>query len=80
MAKNLVVAPLFAHHRAPGEDLDMWSPLVWRTATRGEKPRKNLAVFPFYFRQRQPGGIDVDAGLLLPFISTAATRSATRTR
>ena len=70
IAKNLIVAPLFAHHRAPSEDLDMWSPLVWRTATRGEKPRKNLAVFPFYFRQRQPGGIDVDAGLLVPFIST----------
>lgn len=68
VAKNLVVAPLFAYHRAPAEDLDMWSPLVWRTATRGEKPRKNLAVVPLYFRQRQPGGIDVDAGLApLPF-------------
>ena len=68
VAKNLVVAPLFAYHRAPAEDLDMWSPLVWRTATRGEKPRKNLAVMPVYFRQRQPGGIDVDAGLApLPF-------------
>ena len=70
VARNTVIAPLFAHHRAPGEDLDMWSPFVWRTAYRGEKPRKNLAVFPFYFRQRQPGGIDVDAGLLFPFIST----------
>ncbi len=69
IAKNLVT-PLFAHHRAPGEDLDMITPFIWRTATRGEKPRKNLAVFPFYFRQRQPGGIDVDAGLLLPFISS----------
>ncbi|MCY1069507.1 hypothetical protein OV090_32500 [Nannocystis sp. RBIL2] len=67
VASNLVVAPLFARHRAPSEDLDMWSPLVWRTATRGEKPRKNLAVIPFYFRQRQPDGIDVDAGLILPF-------------
>lgn len=68
MARNLVVAPLFAFHRAPAEDLDMWSPLVWRTATRGEKPRKNLAVVPLYFRQRQPGGVDVDAGIApLPF-------------
>lgn len=67
VASNLVVAPLFARHRAPSEDLDMWSPLVWRTATRGEKPRKNLAVVPFYFRQRQPDGVDVDAGLLPPY-------------
>ncbi|WP_293253701.1 hypothetical protein [Nannocystis sp.] len=67
VARNLVAAPLFAFHRAPAEDLDMWSPLVWRTATRGEKPRKNLAVVPLYFRQRQPGGIDLDAGLALPF-------------
>ncbi len=63
MARNVVVAPLFARHRAPSEDLDMWTPLVWRTRTGGEKPRRNLAVVPFYFRQRQPGGIDVDAGL-----------------
>lgn len=69
MATNLVVGPLFARHRAPGEDLDMWSPLIWRTATRGDKPRRNLAVFPFYFRQRQPAGIDVDAGLIPPFFS-----------
>lgn len=69
VATNLVT-PLFARHRAPAEDLDMFSPLIWRTATRGEKPRKNLAVFPFYFRQRQPGGVDVDAGIVLPFFSS----------
>lgn len=67
VASNLVVAPLFARHRAPSEDLDMFTPLVWRTAFRGEKPRKNLAIIPFYFRQRQPDGIDVDAGIVPPF-------------
>lgn len=66
-ATNLVLGPLFARHRAPTEDLDMFTPLVWRTRFRGEKPRDNLAVVPFYFRQRQPGGVDVDAGLLPPF-------------
>ena len=67
VASNLVVAPLFARHRAPSEDLDMYTPLVWRTATRGERPRTNLAAIPFYFRQRQREGVDVDASLALPF-------------
>ncbi len=40
-----------------------YTPLLWRTQTGGELPRKNLAVVPFYFRQRQPRGVDVDATL-----------------
>jgi hypothetical protein len=79
VASNLVVLPLFARHRAPSEDLDMWSPLVWRTRTAGEKPRKNLAVFPFYFRQRQPGGVDVDAGLVPPFFYSRDPQRRTHT-
>jgi len=79
VATNLVVMPLYARHRAPSEDLDMWSPLVWRTHTRGEKPRKNLAVFPFYFRQRQPGGIDVDASIAAPFFYSRDPQRRTHT-
>ena len=79
MATNLVVLPLFARHRAPSEDLDMWSPLVWRTRTAGEKPRKNLAVFPFYFRQRQPRGVDLDASVVLPFFYTRDPQRHTHT-
>jgi hypothetical protein len=63
MAHHVVVAPFVLHRRAPQDDLDMWSPLVWRSEIRGERPRRGLAVVPFYFRQRQPGGVDVDAGL-----------------
>lgn len=62
-ARDVVVAPLYLRHRAPAYDLDMWSPLVWRSRVGGERPRTGLAVAPFYFRQRQPGGVDVDAGL-----------------
>jgi len=79
VASNLVVVPLFARHRAPSEDLDMWSPLVWRTRTGGEKPRKNLAVFPFYFRQRQPGGVDLDAGMVPPFFYSRDPQRRTHT-
>lgn len=63
MAHHVVIPPLVVHRRAPNDDLDMWSPLVWRSEIRGERARKGLAVVPFYFRQRQPGGVDVDAGL-----------------
>lgn len=62
-ATHLVVAPLLLHRRTPTDDFDMWTPLVWRRNVRIGKPRKNLAVVPFYFRQRQAEGVDVDAGL-----------------
>ncbi len=62
-ARHVVAAPLVLMRRTPHDDLDMWSPLVWRSRVRGERPRKGLAVVPFYFRQRQPGGVNVDAGL-----------------
>ncbi len=62
-ARHVVVPPLLLRRRTPRDDLDMWSPLVWRSHVRGDKPRRGLAVVPFYFRQRQPGGVDVDAGL-----------------
>lgn len=55
--------PLFFSDRRPEGDLDVFTPLVWRSNMRGAKPRKGLAVVPFYFRQRQPGGVDVDAGV-----------------
>lgn len=65
--RSVSVLPLYLRRRAPGDALDMWSPLVWRrdvAAVPGGPPaRKNLAIAPFYFRQRQPGGVDVDAGL-----------------
>ncbi|MCX4244665.1 hypothetical protein [Paraliomyxa miuraensis] len=63
VARHVVAAPLYLRRRAPVDDLDMWSPLIWRSEVRGERPRRGLAVVPFYFRQRQPGGVDVDAGL-----------------
>lgn len=59
-----VVFPLFGRDRRPERDLDVWTPLIWRASVRGDKPRNNLAIVPLYFGQRQPGGIDVDAGLL----------------
>lgn len=62
-ARTTTVPPLVVHHRSPSYDLDMWSPLVWRSNVRGDRPRRGLAVVPFYFRQRQPKGVDVDAGL-----------------
>ncbi len=61
-ASHAVLAPLFAQRRTPTDDLDMYTPLVWRTKVRGERPRQGLAVVPLYFRQRQPSGVDVDAG------------------
>ena len=62
-ADHTVAFPLYFRRRSPSDDLDIWSPLVWRSNVRGEKPRQGLAVVPFYFRQRQPGGVDVDAGV-----------------
>ncbi|TPV92339.1 MAG: hypothetical protein B7733_26350 [Myxococcales bacterium FL481] len=55
--------PLFARDRRPARDLDVWTPLIWRSRVRGELPRRGFAAVPFYFRQRQPGGVDVDGGL-----------------
>jgi len=69
-----VVAPLWARRRRPSGNLDMWSPLVWRTSYGGELPRKNLLILPVYGRQRQPGGVDIDAGLPW-FYSRNATRN-----
>lgn len=60
---HVSLIPLFFRHRAPEGDLDMYSPLVWRSEVRGDRPRKGVAVVPFYFGQRQRGGVDVDAGL-----------------
>ncbi len=53
--------PLFLRDRRPERDLDVWTPLIWRAQVRGDKPRNNLAVVPFYFGQRQRDGVDVDA-------------------
>lgn len=61
---NTVVPGLYIRHRDPVHDLDMYSPLVWRSNVRGDRPRKGLAVVPLYFGQRQPNGVDVDAGPL----------------
>ncbi|MEX1365142.1 MAG: hypothetical protein AB1Z98_18580, partial [Nannocystaceae bacterium] len=72
-ARHVVAAPLYLRRRTPTDDLDMWSPLVWRSRVRGDKPREGLAVAPLYFRQRQPDGVDVDAGLGF-FWSRDATR------
>lgn len=58
-----VVPGLFLRDKRPERDTLAISPLVWRSEVRGDKPRKNLALVPLYFRQRQPGGVDVDAGL-----------------
>ncbi|MCA9716212.1 MAG: hypothetical protein KC468_16140, partial [Myxococcales bacterium] len=62
-ARTTVVPGLTLVRRSPEQDLDMYSPLVWRSVVRSGKPRKGLVVFPLYFRQRQPGGVDVDAGI-----------------
>ena len=56
LAKHTVVFPLYIGRRTPSDDLDMVTPLFWRTRVGGEKPRRNLALVPFYFRQRQPHG------------------------
>jgi len=58
------VLPVFLRDRRAERDLDIWTPLIWRAKVRGENPRDNFAIAPLYFRQRQPGGVDVDAGLL----------------
>ncbi len=68
-----VLFPLFVRDRRPERDLDVWSPLIWRGRIRGEHPRNSLAVIPFYFGQRQPDGVDVDASLFV-FWSRNATR------
>ena len=62
-SSHTVAVPLYLRRRTPTDDLDVYTPLVWRSRVRGEKPRTGLAVVPFYFRQRQRGGVDVDAGL-----------------
>jgi hypothetical protein len=56
--------PLFLRDRRPERDVDIWTPLIWRTAVRGDKPRTNLAIAPLYFRQRQKDGVNVDASLV----------------
>ncbi|MEZ4381543.1 MAG: hypothetical protein R3A79_09355 [Nannocystaceae bacterium] len=76
-AKTTVAFPLYFGRRTPTDDLDMITPLLWRTHVRGDKPRKNLAFVPFYFRQRQPEGVDIDAGL--PFFYSRDTRRRTHT-
>lgn len=77
VARTTALAPLFLRRRAPSDDLDMITPLFWRTRVGGEKPRNNLALVPFYFRQRQPGGVDVDAGL--PFFYSRDRERRTHT-
>ncbi len=77
VARHTVLAPLYLRRRTPTDDLDMVTPLFWRTRVGGEKPRKNLALVPFYFRQRQPGGVDVDAGV--PFFYSRDPRRRTHT-
>jgi len=57
------IVPVFYHRRSDEQDLDMWTPLVWRSRVGGERPRRGLAIIPLYFRQRQPGGVDVDSTL-----------------
>ncbi|MCB9702726.1 MAG: hypothetical protein H6711_12595 [Myxococcales bacterium] len=77
LAKHTVVFPLYIGRRTPSDDLDMVTPLFWRTRVGGEKPRRNLALVPFYFRQRQPHGVDVDAGL--PFFYSRDRERSTHT-
>ncbi len=74
---HTVAVPLYLRRRTPTDDLDVYTPLVWRSRVRGDKPRTGLAVVPFYFRQRQPGGVDVDAGL--PFFFSRDPRRRTHT-
>jgi hypothetical protein len=77
IARHTVAVPLYLRRRAPSDDLDMWTPLVWRSRVRGERPRQGLAVVPLYFRQRQPQGVDVDAGLGWFFSRDAQRRTHT---
>ena len=61
--RNTTVLPLVIHRRAPGDRLGMYTPLIWTRRIEGEHARRNVAIVPFYFRQRQPGGVDVDGGV-----------------
>ncbi|MBL4685219.1 MAG: hypothetical protein JKY37_11560, partial [Nannocystaceae bacterium] len=75
--RHLVVVPAFIRRRTPTDDLDMFTPLVWRRVVRGAKPRRNLAVVPFYFRQRQRDGVNVDAGIGFFYSRDALRRTHT---
>ncbi|MEM6292768.1 MAG: hypothetical protein AAGA54_15955 [Myxococcota bacterium] len=77
LSSTTVGFPLYFRRRTPTDDLDIWTPLVWRSSVRGETPRTGLAVVPFYFRQRQPGGVDVDAGFPFFFSRNAYRRTHT---
>lgn len=68
-----VLFPLYVRDRRPERDLDIWTPLIWRGRIRGDKPRNTLAIAPLYFGQRQPGGVDIDASLVV-FYSRDRTR------
>ncbi len=60
-----VVFPFYTKSRHAHADVDMFTPFVWRAKFKNEAlPREAFAAFPFYMRRRQPGGIDLDAGLL----------------
>ena len=61
---NTTFAGLYMRDRRPEQDIDMITPLFWRTEVRGDKPRKGFMLLPLYARSRQPGGYDIDAGLL----------------
>ena len=76
-SSHTVVVPLYLRRRTPSDDLDVYTPLVWRSRVRGEKPRTGLAVVPFYFRQRQRGGVDVDAGVPFFFSRDPSRRTHT---
>ena len=77
VSAHTVAFPLFLRRRTPADDLDVWTPLVWRSNVRGYKPRRGLAIVPLYFRQRQPTGVDVDAGI--PFFYSRDQRRRTHT-
>ena len=76
-SSHTVAVPLYLRRRTPSDDLDVYTPLVWRSRVRGEKPRTGLAVVPFYFRQRQRGGVDVDAGVPFFFSRDPSRRTHT---
>jgi hypothetical protein len=77
VGSTTVLFPLFLRDRRPERDLDVWTPLVWRGRVRGELPRNSLAVVPFYFGQRQPGGVDVDASLFVVWARNPTRRTHT---
>ena len=74
---HTVIVPLFLRRRTPRDDMDMWTPLIFRRRVRGDKPRTSLVVLPFYGRQRQPGGVDVDAGLGFVYARNRTRRTHT---